>query len=235
MKAIFMTSGPSFSYKNEKGNNVAIKLENKELVDNLKKEIEDYNNILLVCSSPDDYEKNDKYSQIIVKSLSLSGFKFNMSDVLDSRNALFARSLILNSDLVVFMGGNPLEQISFFNDIEMKDILKRYKGVLLGVSAGTMNMADKAYCSKDGDVENSVYYKGLGLTDINVEPHFDVNDEVRIKEVLLKDSGNKPFIALPNESFIVCKKEECKLYGDAYYFSEGKYTKTKEIRGNKGA
>lgn len=229
MKAIFLTSGPSFTYKNEKGNRVAIKLENKELVECLKKEIENYNNVLLVCSSPDDYEKTDKYSEGIVKSLSLSGFKFKMSDVLDSRNALFSRSLVLNSDLVIFMGGDSLDQITFFNDIEMKDILKRYKGVLLGISAGTMNMADKVYCSKDENIEDTVYYKGLGLTNINVEPHFNVNDTTRINEILLKDSIKKPFIALPDESFIVITKEETKLYGDAYYFNGGKYEKLENI------
>lgn len=225
MKAIFLTSGPAFTYKNEKGNIVPTKLENKELVECLKNEIENYNNILLVCSSPDNYDKTDKYSEGIVKSLSLSGLKFKMSDVLDSRNALFSRSLILNSDLVIFMGGDPLDQITFFNDIEMKDILKRYKGVLLGISAGTMNMAGKVYFSKDESIEDTVYYKGLGLTNINVEPHFDVNDEVRINEILLRDSMKQPFIALPDESFIIIKKEETRLYGDAYYFSTGKYEK----------
>ncbi len=225
MKAIFLTSDPEFTYKKEKENVIANKLENKELVECLKNEIENYNNLLLVCSSPDNYDKTDKYSEQIVKSLSLSGFKFKMSDVLDSRNALFSRSLILNSDLVIFMGGDPLDQITFFNDIEMKDILKRYKGVLLGISAGTMNMAGKVYYSKNENIEKTVYYKGLGLTNINVEPNFNVNDEIRINEVLLKDSIKQSFIALPDESFITIKKEEIKLYGDAYYFNAGKYEK----------
>ena len=231
MKSIFLTSGPAFTYKNEKGNIVANKLENKELVECLKNEIENYNNVLLVCSSPDGYDKTDKYSEGIVKSLSLSGLKFKMSDVLDSRNALFSRSLILNSDLVIFMGGDPLDQITFFNDIEMKDILKRYKGVLIGISAGTMNMASKVYYSKDENIEKTVYYKGLGLTNINVEPHFNVNDEVRINEILLKDSIKQPFIALPDESFIVIKKDETKLCGDAYYFNDGKYQKVENLNG----
>ena len=77
MKAIFLTSGPEFTYKKEKGNLIANKLENKELVECLKNEIENYNNLLLVCSSPDNYDKTDKYSeQIWIKRIKKNVFGF---------------------------------------------------------------------------------------------------------------------------------------------------------------
>lgn len=225
MNTLILTSGPQFYTKNQKGEKKAIKLNNEQLVDVLKNEVEKFENLLFICSSPDEYKKNEEYADIITSSLSLSGIKFHMADLIDSRNWLFAKGLINNSDLIILLGGDPLEQMEFFNNIELKDKIKKYKGVLMGISAGTINMAENAYCSKDEKIENTQFYKGLGVTNINVEPHFNIEDISRINEILLVDSNKKSFVALPDESFILVKKEETILYGEGYYFNEGNYNK----------
>ena len=169
--------------------------------------------------------------EIITKSLSLSGFKFKMVDIIDSRNWLFSKGLINNSDLIILLGGNPIEQMEFFNNIELKEKLKKYKGCLMGISAGSVNMATNVYCSKDDEIENSMYYKGLGVCDICIEPHFEANNTQRIDNILLVDSKKREFVALPDESFIVIKKDVVDLYGDAYYFKDGEYKAIKELNG----
>ena len=225
MKAIFMTSGPNFSIKKENGERKAVRLDNVDLVANLKSEIEKYDNLVFICSTPDDYEKNDSFASVITKSLSLSGLKFAMSDLIDSRNWLFTKSLVTNADLIVLLGGDPLEQMEFFNSIELKEKLKHFNGCLLGISAGTINMANKAYCSKDDDIEESLIYNGLGLVDISVEPHFDASNLSRINDVLIPDSQKTSFIAIPDESFILVKEGNAQIYGDAYLFKDGAYNK----------
>lgn len=226
---IILTSGPSFC-NNVNGERKAIKLENKELIEQINNMVEKYNNLLFVCSSPDDYKKSEEFSKIIEKSLSLAKIKFEHSDLLDSRNWLFTKSLVNNSDLVILLGGNPLEQMEFFNNIELKDKIKKFKGCLMGISAGSINMANNVYCSKDDDIEETLNYKGLGLTNINIEPHFDINDKERINNVLLKDSKDTSFIALPDESFISINDNQIKLFGDAYYFKEGNYKKIDDVK-----
>ena len=228
MSSIFLTSGPVFSVKNGSGERKAAKINNKLLLENLKKEIRKCENLLFVCSSPDDYKKNDAVANLISKSLSLSGLKFRMYDLIDSRNWLFSKGLINNADLIILLGGDPIEQIEFFNNIELKDKLKKYNNCLMGISAGTINMADYVYCSKDGKIESSLYYRGLGITNINIEPHFNIEDTQRINNVLLPDSNERPFVALPDESFIMLKNNTIKLYGEAYYFNEGQYKKIDE-------
>jgi len=225
---LILTSGPEFSVKvNDQMK--AVRLENKEFVNYLKKNVINNNNLLFICSNPDDYKNNEEYAKIIEKSLSLSGIKFNYSDLLDSRNWLFTKSLVKNSDLIILLGGNPLEQMEFFNNIELKDKIKGSKGCVLGISAGTVNMASKVYCSKDEDILESSYYKGLCLTNFAIEPHFDINNKDRINNILLEDSKKSSFIALPNESFITIKDNQINLYGDAYYFNEGNYKKITDI------
>ena len=171
------------------------------------------------------YQKNESYASIVTKSLSLSGLKFNLVDLIDSRNWLFSKSLISNADFVILLGGNPLEQMEFFNNIELRDKLKKCKGCILGISAGTINLANYVYCSKDHEIEETIRYKGLGLVNISIEPHFDINDKDRIDNILLPDSKNKSFVALPDDSFILSKKNDIRLYGEAYFFDNGKLTK----------
>ncbi len=232
MKTIILTSGPAFSTKNEKNIRKAVKLQNTNLIETLKNEIEKYDNVLFICSSPDEYKTNEEYATIIFKSLSLSGIKFKMMDLIDSRNWLFSRGLINSADLIILMGGDPLEQMEFFNSIELKDKLKKYSKCVMGISSGSINMASDVYCSQDNEIESSCYYKGLGLTDIRVEPHFDISDEKRINDLLLIDSKRKNFVALEEESFILIKKNNIELFGKGFYFNDGSYKKIddKEIK-----
>ena len=225
---IILTSGPNFSKKvNE--DRKAIKLENKDLIEQLKKNVSKFDNLLFICSDPYAYEKNEEFAKTIEKSLSLSGIKFNYSDLLDSRNWLFTKSLVNNSDLIILLGGDPLCQMDFFNSIELKNKLKGFKGCIMGISAGSINLANKVYCSADDDIPNTSRYKGLGLTDISIEPHFDKENSDRINNILLNDSKTSPFIALENESFIVINDNGISLYGDGYYFCEGNYKKVEDI------
>jgi len=228
MATLFLTSGPKF-YKDGKHGFISDRVNNKDLIIELKRELKGYSNLVFICSTPDSYEKTEMYASLIAKSLSLSGIKFDMVDIIDDRNWLFTKSLTSNADLIVLMGGDPLCQIEFFDNIELKDKLKNYKGIILGISAGTINMAVNAYCSKDSNIDNSHYYDGLGLTNLNIEPHFDMKDSKRIKEILLEDCKKQPFIALDDDSFIIVKGNTGRIFGSAYYFKEGEYKKISNL------
>lgn len=43
--------------------------------------------------------------------------------------------------------------------------------ILIGVSAGSMNMAIKGYYSNDKDYPKTWFYNGIGLVDITIDPH----------------------------------------------------------------
>lgn len=227
MSTLFLTSGPRF-YKEGKYDLISDRVNNKDLIIELKRELKGYSNLVFVCSNPSDYKNSEKYSSLIVKSLSLSGIKFDMIDLIDDRNWLFSKSLISNADLVILLGGDTVTQMEFFNDIELSDKLKKCNGVILGISAGTINMASNAYCSKD-DNEETAYYKGLGLTNINIEPHFNINNKKRIQDILLEDSKKQAFVALDDDSFIIAKGNTAKIFGNAYYFKNGEYKKINDM------
>lgn len=58
-------------------------------------------------------------------------------------------------------------------------------------------------------------YDGLGLTDINVYPHFDITNEYFVEEVKMV-SRLKSLIALPNNSFIKIDDKQIEFIGDSF-------------------
>lgn len=53
--------------------------------------------------------------------------------------------LVKESDLIILGGGHVPTQNKFFREIYLKKYLKEYEGVIVGVSAGSMNCAKTVY------------------------------------------------------------------------------------------
>ena len=83
-----------------------------------------------------------------------------------------------------------------------------------------MNLATNSYYSKDEDYPESIIYKGLGQTDITIDPHFDINNEEHLIEIR-KNSKDIKIIGLPNDSAIVISNNDIKYIGDVYIFENG--------------
>ena len=83
---------------------------------------------------------------------------------------------ILNSDILFFTGGNPVKAMERMQDI--KDILNRFNGIVMGASAGAMvQMQEFVMC---GEGYPYGYHRGLGFINIDFEPivHFKYSDEI---------------------------------------------------------
>ena len=83
-----------------------------------------------------------------------------------------------------------------------------------------MNLAVNSYYSKDEEYPESIIYKGLGLTNITIDPHFDINNLEQVNEI--KDnSKNIKIIGLPNDSAIVISDNNIEFIGKVYIFENG--------------
>ena len=62
--------------------------------------------------------------------------------------------------------------------IYLKETIKTSKGIVIGISAGAINLGIDSLCSKDLDdgVEKTILYKGIGRIPYTIEPHFDINN-----------------------------------------------------------
>ena len=172
----------------------------------LSKDLRNCNNILFV---PGDYD-NEKYT--IYKDKIISWF--NNIGISFKENHLVSLDDELNDyDVIFLMGGNPIKQIEIINKINLKNLINKAK-VVIGVSAGAINLSNEVIYYNDYS-EKIEIYDGISLTDINVYPHFDINNKEFLEEVKMV-SKIKSLIALPNESFIKLDDEQIEFCGDCY-------------------
>ena len=194
----------------------------------INKELSNYKSMAIICAS-DDYDKNDiiidgTSERIGVKEI----FKnINTFYLIDKRTNIEDMIKILNKvDIIYLFGGNPLVQLEITKRINYKEIFKNK--VLLGLSAGTMNLGKIGYYSKDEDYDKTFFYEGLGITNTIIEPHFDINNTSQVEEILNSSSKHK-IIGLPNDSCIVIKESDNIEYINDYYVAEKGKIKRKEI------
>ncbi len=185
-----------------------------------------------ICSDPDDWDKIDYYAALTMKMFTDAGFAFDQFDTLDSRNESLAAILVRESDLLILGGGHVPTQNRFFEKIHLRDLLKTYNGIVIGISAGSMNSADLVYAQpeEEGEAVDPEYHRfliGLGLTKTNLLPHYqeikdDTLDGLHIfKDIACPDSMGKIFYAIPDGSYLFIDDGKEELRGEAYRVRDG--------------
>ena len=163
---------------------------------------------------------------------------FSHYAVLDGDNAYEAKKLVMESDLIVLAGGHVPTQNAFFHKIRLPELLWDYDGVVLGISAGSMNMAETVYAQPEEPGESAPEYRrflpGLGLTDVQICPHYQkvkdyLMDGLRLfEDITYPDSVGNCFFVLPDGSYIYQDEESCLLCGKGYSLCNGIMTQLTE-------
>ena len=118
--------------------------------------------------------------------------------------------------MIWLTGGNPYIQLRYIRDNGLEHIIKDFKGVVAGLSAGAINQGKVAYYrANEGDPESTKLWDGLGLVDMAIMPHYDARDEEEKTEIGII-SRQIPLIALPDDSFIVVRDGKTTIYGESY-------------------
>ena len=195
--------------------------------------------VLLISAAPDDQAFTDSVLQGMSDCIRNSGIEPSAIVMLDRRNAQEVKELVARAHWVVLCGGHVPTQNRFLHEIGLRDILKGYHGVVMGCSAGSMNCADMVYSHPElkGEAIDPKYKRwlpGLGLTDINLVPHYhQVKDMVLdgkrlFQEVVFPDSIGHRFYTFPDGGYVMVKDGRTTLYGEAWEISDGVMRKISE-------
>lgn len=190
---------------------------------------------LMISASPDSYEMNDEMTEFFTDAFAHSGVPVTEFKLWDYRSQDISAETLKQCDVVMLAGGHVPTQNAFFHQIHLREMMEQYDGIVVGVSAGTMNSADVVYAQPELpgesiDPEYQRYLRGLGLTQIMVLPHYQmVKDSMKdgkrlFEDITFKDSYGKAFIALTDGSYILITKEESRIFGEAYQISDGRCT-----------
>lgn len=184
------------------------------------------------CSDPACFDKTDMYANYAFESFKLSGFNFKNFIIIDDRFNGDLKSVVEGADIVFLTGGDTKTQMDYFERIGLRDILKEYNGIIIGQSAGAMNLANLVVCPPEDESVSTYTWNGLGIVDINIEPHFSMddfsNDEFysnKLKEI----SETYPLYAYGDGAHIYYDGNYS-IYGEVYYLFDSKLDRVNNIK-----
>ena len=186
----------------------------QNIIDFLNKNIEDKKVISFVSCEFDDYEGNDHFANKLIRLFKEKEYEFDNTYVIDDRLSNEEMVNCINDSSIVFMlGGDTLEQIKNINKYNLKECITSNNKIVIGMSAGSINMAKKVVLAKDPDdnIPELSIYEGLGITDINIEPHCEFENKEHWIE-LEKASEVNEIVVMNDDAYIICD-EDIKYYG----------------------
>ncbi len=209
-------------------------LSNKNhFVDRLKGDWKPHSKCVLIASEPDDTKFNSAMAKTYLECFNRSGLSMDSIDVLDRREPKTVE-ILDRFDVVILAGGHVPTENAWFHQIRLREHMQHFRGIVIGISAGTMNCAEVVYAQpeEEGEAVNPHYQRfleGLGLTKTKVIPHYNqtidaVLDGKRLfQDITFPDSMGESFYCLTDGAYIrkdtKTKKEV--LYGEAYLISDG--------------
>lgn len=204
------------------------------LLDNLKSIWQSNARVLIICANPDNHEKNDGVYACLKEAFPMSGLSISYIEQCDDRNPNVIDNLP-NIDVLILAGGHVPTQNRFIKQLRLKERLSDYNGIVVAWSAGSMNCADIVYAGPEleGEAVDPLYERwitGLGITDINIFPHFqslrdDYLDGLRlVEDITFDDSVGHEIIALNDGSYIMLDDGQTTLYGEAYMIKDRQLT-----------
>ncbi len=184
---------------------------------------------LIVAASPDEHAGNDQMTVFFAEALERSGLPCACMDLWDDRHDSIDVGLY---DVILFGGGHVPTQNVFFRRIGLKEKLANFNGIIIGISAGTMNAAGRVYAQPElpGEATDPDYVRwlpGLGLTELNILPHYQMErdnwlDGQRLYEdITYPDSVGHRFLAIPDGSYVLVEDGRATLYGEGYLIADG--------------
>lgn len=219
--------------KDENGVRYPIVMKNPYgLIDLIKNNIGDRKRVVIVANDPMDIEINNEKGSSFFRSLEMSGMAFEENIMLDCRNEGNAKEIILGADFVMLAGGRILRQKEFFERIHLKELLEVSNALVLGMSAGAMNMCETIFNFPEDweSLEEERVVGGMGICDRILIPHYDCSSDNYIldcegidvmQDYIYPFSHEKQLLGLGNDSYITIFDGEEKIFGDYVIIQNG--------------
>ena len=182
----------------------------------LRENLPERESLIFISAWPEDYARNDDDSDGMHGMFAERGMAFADHHVIDRRtSAPEAVKRLRAADCIFLMGGDAAMQMTLIRDLGLVSELLSSRAVILGVSAGAMNMGRQV-----ADVwETKELYEGIGLTDFIVKGHY--TESAWFVPTLKELSMIHPIVAMEDESAIFIKANAVWKLGDIHWIDKG--------------
>jgi cyanophycinase-like exopeptidase len=201
----------------------------ENLVRVLQEDITDRKSLVMISSNPLFYEDDGATERswfdqagILFDEVHLINYRVQKKDAL---------IFIQNASVIFLLGGDTIKQNGFLKEYGLSDAIKKSRAVVMGASAGAINMSAKWLCSKSfgHNVEISSLYDGIGLDDFSVLSHFDLeNNMTMVQEELSPLSEEMDIYASNKDCAVRVKNGEIDILGNVYLISHSQIHKLDE-------
>ena len=182
----------------------------------LRAELAERDSLVFISTWPDNFEQNDEDSDGMHNMFAERNMPFAKHSVIDNRTeSEDAVRMIREASCIFLMGGNATLQFDLMNRKGILDEIRQSSAVILGVSAGSMNMGTKVV-----DIYESLTpYEGLGFADLTIKAHYPLEEDLlqAVKQV----SMELPVCLMTDESAIFVKKDSVMQIGKIYRMVKG--------------
>lgn len=200
-------------------------------IENLKHYWKENSRCCLIAASPDHFQQNDEMCHFFKSAFLKSNFSLSTMDLYDHRYAL-TKEKLLSYDVILLGGGHVPTQNHYFQEIHLEEMIRDFKGIVIGISAGSMNSSQLVYAQPElsGEATNPNYQRwlpGLNITNIHILPHYQMVKDTTIdglklfEDITYLDSINQEFLVLEDGSYLLIDQEAI-VYGKSYLLHDQK-------------
>lgn len=206
----------------------------KEVSGELISDVLGKDKITIISGYPYDAELSEEKVKNITNNFGKVGIKFNKVELLlNSDSEELINNKLKDTDVLFLTGGNPLEQYEFIKSKNLINFIKEYDGIIMGISAGSMNLTEKVLLLPvSEEYPETIIYDGLKLAPFSIFPHFNiksVNDE-RVdmgygQEFIMNDLKKASkysgvVYCLPDRCSLIVENDKIRILDDKCYVIE---------------
>ncbi len=198
--------------------------------DDLREEWPEAANILYVPCNPAAFTENDHQKKRVLDAFEFSKLPVKEVRILDG--TMPTAELVKWADVIYLAGGHAPTQHSFMKRVGLKEALIGYQGIVIGLSAGSVNAAFYVYFmpEEDGEARDPNFVRfsdGLDLTNIQIIPHRDyvktmtVDGLDAMNDLILPDSYGCRFFLISDGSYFKVKSGKTTFKGEGEVIEDG--------------
>ena len=231
---LFLTSSPTGPLDGSRPVDGLDKM--NSFVENLKKYWKKGARNLMITAAPDNYEQNDEMIEFFGNAVKKDGFTWSAFDLWDRRTKDVSKETLHSYDVIWLGGGHVPTQNRYLQELELREKLKGFQGIVIGISAGTMNSADVVYAQPEHEGESvdpnyQRFIQGLNLTKTMILPHYQMVKDYYLdgkrlyEDITYGDSYGQKFLVLTDGSYLMSEQGRESIWGESYVISDGEIKK----------
>lgn len=195
------------------------------LGESLYKNLQNKNRIVYISGDPTNPLEN---GQDEIQWLTNIGIIFSHSFFIDIHTPIQqAQKEISEADVIFLLGGYPLQQLQLIQQKQLYSLLKKSEAIIIGASAGAINMGNAYPCNEQFGFEVSSPFisKGLELQPFVSLSHFNLTNECSIcnDPLINKLVQNQPVYIFNKHCGIHVTDKTIEFFGEIYQIVNGRF------------